>query len=304
MKKRQEMRPDFLPDAVEPGRLEDALAAAERALGVRITVNDHAALFLDANGRPALPEARRRHENSFCDFGRSQPKWDQACLRHCGRDVPLQAAEADRPFVHACWKGAAEIVVPVHYDGAHVCTLFAGLWRSPKPCAEPLERPITAELKARHAKLPAFDRKALERIAGPLQLLGAGLVSLWLDQIRWGDEGDRAARIRRFVHLRCHENLRLADLAQYLSLSPSRTGALVRRYLGQSFQDAVRGERLRRARTLLAHTGRSVKEIARRVGFNSEYYFNRAFKQVVGVAPGKWRSVKRRARMKGVGREE
>lgn len=289
MAKRQEIRPDPLPDIAEPRRLEEALAAAERAMGVHLVVNDHAAIFLDTAGEQALPPARRRHENPFCEFGRARPGWDQACLAHCGRDVPLKAAALDRPFIHTCWKGAAEIVVPVHYEGAHVCTLFAGPWRSPKPCAAPLIRSIPAALAVQHKQLPAFDRSELARLAGPLQLLGAGLVSLWLGQLRWGDEPDRVARIRRFVHLRSHEPIRLADLAKYLSLSSSRTAALVRQYLGQSFQDALLAERLRRAQTLLTHTNRSVKEIAQRVGFNSEYYFNRAFKKTIGHPPGRWR---------------
>ncbi|MCZ7648757.1 MAG: AraC family transcriptional regulator [Planctomycetota bacterium] len=290
MAKRQDFERIALPDVASGKRLEEALACAEAAFGVRLTVSDHAALFLDASGEPALPPARRRHELPYCEWGRRRPAWDQACLAHCGRAVPLQAAEYDRPFAHCCWKGAAEIVVPVHYEGAHACTLFAGLWRSPHPYQAPLKRGgAPPELEALRAELPELKRAELARLAGPLQLFGAGLVSLWLGQLRWGGEADRAARIRRFIHLRAHEQVKLADLARYLALSPSRTGALARACLGRPFQEALSFERIRRARTLLRQTRRSVKEIARRVGFNSEYYFNRAFKREVGEAPGRWR---------------
>lgn len=295
MAKRQELMPIWaLPGLTEPGvadprRLEAALAAAEAALGVTISIQDHAALFLDAAGEPALPEPRRRHQRPFCDGGRERPGFDQACLAHCAGAVPEVASGRHAPFVHRCWKGAAEIVVPVHHEGTHLCTLFAGTWRGDHLPHGPAAAGLPLRLEQLRQALPPVDRSTLERLAGPLQLLGAGLVALWLPHLRLGGEADRGSTIHRFLHLRVHEDIRLGDLARHLGLSPSRTGALVRERLGCSFQDAVLRERIRRARALLRHTRQPVKVIAERVGFHSEYYFNRAFRRIVGEAPGRWR---------------
>jgi len=61
----------------------------------------------------------------------------------------------------------------------------------------------------------------------------------------------------------------------------TRVGTTPMRYLAQL--------RIDRARSLLARRERSVGEIAREVGYASEAAFNRAFRQIVGEPPGRFR---------------
>jgi AraC-like DNA-binding protein len=51
--------------------------------------------------------------------------------------------------------------------------------------------------------------------------------------------------------------------------------------------------RMHAARSLLSSTELSVGAVARRVGYDSEEAFNRAFKRAHGVSPGRWRSASR-----------
>jgi two-component system response regulator YesN len=48
--------------------------------------------------------------------------------------------------------------------------------------------------------------------------------------------------------------------------------------------------RIERAGDLLADPGLSVKEVARRSGFESPYYFSRLFRKVTGRTPSEFRS--------------
>jgi len=272
-----------------PDRLEAALATAEAALHVHLTLHDHAGIFLAADGTPALPDARRRHKRPLCNAGRQRPDWDQACLAQCAEAVPDQAAARLEPFIHCCWKGAAELVIPLLHEGAHVGTLFAGQWRT-RDIRDPSLPELPAKVAALRAELPAFDHARIHACAGPLTLLGTGLIRWWLDHLGWGDNSDRGAAIRRYLHLHLHEPaLSLTSLARHLGLSSSRSGQLIRDYCGAPFQTVVATSRIRRAQALLRHTRRSVKLIAERVGFSNEYYFNRAFTQLVGCPPGRWR---------------
>ena len=43
------------------------------------------------------------------------------------------------------------------------------------------------------------------------------------------------------------------------------------------------------AKNLLIHSDLEIKEIAYTLGFNYPQYFNRAFKQSVGITPGEFR---------------
>lgn len=280
-----------IPATEGPARIEAALATAEAALGVAITIYDHAGIFLAPDGTPALPPPRRRHQRPFCDAGRDRPAWDQACLTHCSRMVPDHAAQRDHAFVHQCWKGAAEIVVPILHEGSSVGTLFAGTWRSQAAFSGPAAEGLGRRIAALHSALPTWNPATVADLSGPLTLLGAGLVALWLAHLGWADvSADRVTAIRRYLHLHVHDSeLCLDHLAQHLGLSPSHTSRLVADHCGAPFQSLVLSTRIRRAQALLRHTRRPVKIIAERVGFQNEYYFNRAFTRLVGVPPGRWR---------------
>ena len=47
--------------------------------------------------------------------------------------------------------------------------------------------------------------------------------------------------------------------------------------------------RIEKAKHLLMTTNDRVFEISQSVGFNNEYYFNRRFKEHVGISPGQYR---------------
>lgn len=53
--------------------------------------------------------------------------------------------------------------------------------------------------------------------------------------------------------------------------------------------DYLNGIRIDRAKHMLLETDDRLLDIAQFVGFNNEYYFNRRFKQTVGVSPGQYR---------------
>ncbi len=51
-----------------------------------------------------------------------------------------------------------------------------------------------------------------------------------------------------------------------------------------TFSQYLRRLRIAKARTLLADSGLSLKEIAERTGFKTIYHFNRVFKELAGIS--------------------
>ena len=56
-----------------------------------------------------------------------------------------------------------------------------------------------------------------------------------------------------------------------------------------TFQEAVRKERMKRARTLLRETSQNVETVAAEVGYENVEHFNRLFKKSYGVTPMQYR---------------
>ena len=84
----------------------------------------------------------------------------------------------------------------------------------------------------------------------------------------------------------------VAALARAVALSPSRLAHLFRVEVGDSVTNTILTLRLRQAARLLAHTPRSIGEIAGDVGFNSPFYLSRQFRRHYGVSPRAYRAAR------------
>jgi len=112
--------------------------------------------------------------------------------------------------------------------------------------------------------------------------------------IQWAEhygprENPRVAYIKGYVHDHLDGDLTLTSVAKVVHLAPAYLSQLFKKVTGESFSDYVSGQRLGKACQLLQGTSLSVREIARRVGFQDVNYFTRAFKQRFQKTPGEFR---------------
>jgi AraC-like DNA-binding protein len=264
-----------LAPALEMAALLDE---ADSDLGLRITVHDRSGML------PDLPADRRFHATAFCQGVRSLSGCG-ACIPHCQDAVNREASRSRSPFIQHCWRGGCEIVVPVVHGGAHVATIFAGVFRGDAPAAN-----LPPALRAQAADLPVLERRGLATRVRRLLAVGAALLAVAArDHEPSGANDNRRTRILHLIRTQHHRSLHLAALATALRLSPSRTSHLVHELFGRSFRSLLIGERLAHAKTLLTSTDLSVTAVAERTGFSSPYHFVRLFTRHLGSPPGRWR---------------
>lgn len=82
-----------------------------------------------------------------------------------------------------------------------------------------------------------------------------------------------------------HADLDLEQVAEELSVSPTKLSRLLNRNVRISFRQLLRNIRIEEAKRLLASHKFSVKEVAARVGFSDSHYFSRIFKEMTGTNP-------------------
>ena len=92
------------------------------------------------------------------------------------------------------------------------------------------------------------------------------------------------------IHTAPERKWTVADLATEAAASRSLLDGRFRDVLGLSPIRYVNEWRMRVAQDLLATTEVTVAAIARRVGYESEEAFSRAFKRAQGVSPSRWRA--------------
>ncbi|MFN2351768.1 MAG: helix-turn-helix domain-containing protein [Kiritimatiellia bacterium] len=268
--------------------LDHAITVLEKALHISITMHDPYGKLMLLPNKPLLSRRHASHRNKYlCGAG-----FCDKCREFCGVKTNQRAAESTAPFINECWKGLAEIVIPIHHDGTHLATLFAGTWRArPRPYVRFRGRTIAWE--QRWANLSGLSDDQADKLMVLLSVFGRGLFS---DIDAWIKAGcpaaSRAQEIRRFLRMSNPGASHIRDLAGHLHISPSRTSHLVSELFGVSFQDMLQRERVNRACLLLANTDLPIKEIAFRTGLESQYYFSRLFKKVTGHTPTDYRRTK------------
>ena len=103
----------------------------------------------------------------------------------------------------------------------------------------------------------------------------------------------RAAQLARSAALTLTGNLaqplRIRDLANYHSLTPSHFTRLFRQHVGETPQRHLQNARLARAKTLLRENKLTVKEIAAACGYRDSAHFCHTFKTATRRTPKQYR---------------
>lgn len=97
-------------------------------------------------------------------------------------------------------------------------------------------------------------------------------------------------RARYYAAQHCGEiDFSLQQAADYVGLSRNHFSKVFHDGTGIKFWDYVTQMRIRNARRLLAETDLPIAVIAEKAGYETEAHFNRRFKQLEGITPGKYR---------------
>ena len=107
------------------------------------------------------------------------------------------------------------------------------------------------------------------------------------------DDGTVEARLERsidYIRSHIHEPLSVQQLAQMEFFSPSRYRSLFKAMTGYSPIEYITEQRILQACHLLEHGDLSLSQVAEACGYGDRLYFQRIFKQRIGVPPGEYRT--------------
>ena len=142
----------------------------------------------------------------------------------------------------------------------------------------------TEELLTRMENLVELRRRLRQRYG---QLAATGLPDI-VEEATFLNQPDRDFLRRFTLTLEQHlsdETIGVEDFAQKMSVSRVQLHRKLKALTDQNVSDFVRDYRLERAMAMLKNREGMVYEVASKVGFGSEKYFSRAFREKFGVLP-------------------
>lgn len=97
------------------------------------------------------------------------------------------------------------------------------------------------------------------------------------------------SQVLDYVDTHLDRNIRLADLAQLLDLSPFHFSRLFKQSIGATPHQYLKQQRIEHAKRLLKKTDQLIVDIALECGFNSHSHLSKQFRQLTGMTPKAYR---------------
>ena len=236
------------------------------------------------------------HMNPFCQRVKKKTYCEKKCVEFDLRNMKHFFSCGKKELVKICHAGALEFTVPVFSENRLCGAVFLGPFRPVKNgkmsgvIKQESEGELSADAKHIFSALPEIENSKLEDMLKMTRLLaeklGRTITSFNRDYILGQGYADK---IPYFMNREFKNRISIANLAEFLSLSASRTSRLVKSHTGKTFPELLSEKRVEHARALLENSFFNMETISRQCGFSEPAYFFRTFKRLQKITPLEYR---------------
>ncbi|NLL01383.1 MAG: helix-turn-helix transcriptional regulator, partial [Clostridiales bacterium] len=99
------------------------------------------------------------------------------------------------------------------------------------------------------------------------------------------------SKAKVYIEENYHKDISLDDVSRILDISPYYFSKLFKEETGENFIEYLTNMRIEKAKHLLMHSGKNIKNICIETGYSDPNYFSRIFKKQVGVTPTEYREL-------------
>ncbi len=100
-------------------------------------------------------------------------------------------------------------------------------------------------------------------------------------------------KISIYINDNYQNAITLNDLSTSFGLNPAYLCRLFKKETGHTFTEFLNNIRIEKSIELLLTTNQSISQVGTAVGFNSQSYYCRQFKKLIGISPSEYRSTKK-----------
>lgn len=104
------------------------------------------------------------------------------------------------------------------------------------------------------------------------------------------DETRAIVIVKEYIANNLERELSLTQLANLVYFNPSYLSRIFKNYTGVNLIRYITNMRIAKAKELLTNSNMKINSIAAAVGFDSQSYFNQAFRKSTGLSPSEYRS--------------
>ena len=105
---------------------------------------------------------------------------------------------------------------------------------------------------------------------------------------------DIIKKVKSYIRDNCTGKITLNEIADYVNFSVSYLSRMFKDETGENISAYINKARIDQAKALLVREELSLSDVAMMSGFEEQSYFNRVFKKLVGITPGRFREKQNR----------
>lgn len=132
-----------------------------------------------------------------------------------------------------------------------------------------------------------YSLNTAPEIAGWVQRLRDGCCER-LQARRQGYKRQVVENVKAYINENLSKKLSLNEVAAVFNFSPNYLSQLFAKSSGEGFVEYITSARVAAAKEMLARGDGKIYEIAKKLGFESSFYFSKVFKKVEGISPSQY----------------
>ena len=102
----------------------------------------------------------------------------------------------------------------------------------------------------------------------------------------------RISMVKDYISLHYRDDLKLSELADLVSMTPTSLCHIFKRYHNKRISDIIVETRIQHAKEMLISTDIKIRFVAYECGFSTLTNFNRLFKRLTGMTPTEYKNNK------------
>lgn len=257
----------------------------EKLYGAHIFFHDYQQVF-----SKSLSINHHNHAHSFCT--NYKVKNVQRCIKFEGDTCTENSYKHNEGFWKICPANALELYIPLIHPSnkTRAGAMFIGVFQSIQKTPDMLVAAQRETSNTNHTLLPVLTTDKMNQIYHSSLLLKYFIENEILIQNKPIENSfDRKESIVYYLNEKLKTTITLSTLADFLKVSYSRAGQIIKENFNQSFPELLLEVRMDQARSLLSGSDMNIKTISQECGFKEPEYFHKLFKNKFKITPIEYR---------------
>lgn len=259
----------------------------EKLYGAHIFFHDYHQVFIKS-----ISVNHHNHAHSFCI--NYKIKNLQKCIKFEGDTCTENSYKHAEGFWKICPANALELYIPLIHPGnkTRAGAMFVGVFQPVTKSSEMLVATQREASNTNHDLLPFLTIEKMNQIYHSSLLLKYFIEHEILVQNKTIENSfDRKESIVYYLNENLKSTVTLSTLADFLKVSYSRAGQIIKENFNQSFPELLLEVRMDQARSLLSGADMHIKKISQECGFKEPEYFHKLFKSKFQMTPNEYRKI-------------